>query len=175
MDYCLALKGKLISLLIGAAKRGDKTFCVVVAYSTQKLYFIDLLNLESSHDFTTTGHVALIIQELTTYSARANCIVTNNAVDLVRALNPDELAESVQILSERKVLHVRCRCDSARLALEDLGQEEAAFLAFQNGMRLVLEILRRRPIKNDLRKEVLTSKSPVIQDAKWNTCTQTNP
>jgi hypothetical protein len=69
-----------------------------------------LLNLESSHDFTITGHVALIIQELTTYSARVNCIVTNNACDLVRAVNPDELAKSVQILSQKRVLHVRCGC-----------------------------------------------------------------
>jgi hypothetical protein len=60
----------------------------------------------------------------------------------------------------------------ANLTLEDLGREEAAFLAVQNEMRLMRQILRRGPIKNHLRKEGVTAKTPVGQDVKWNTYTQ---
>jgi hypothetical protein len=61
MDYRLALKGKLTLLLIDGAKRGDKNFYVIVAYSTQKLYFIDLLNLEASNHVTVAQYAAPII------------------------------------------------------------------------------------------------------------------
>jgi hypothetical protein len=123
MNYCLPLKGKFISLLTDGAKRGDKNFYVVVAYSAQKLYFIDLLNLESSDHVSVAQHVALIIQALSTYSICVNCIVTDNARNLVRALSPDELTETVQILPGEKASNVRCDCHSADLALDDISSE----------------------------------------------------
>jgi hypothetical protein len=172
MEYRLVLKVKLVSLLTDGAKRGDKNFYVFVAYSAQKLYFIDLLNPESSESFIVTQDVAPIIQELNTYSIRVNYMVSDNASNMVCALNPNELTEIVQILSGEKVLHVRCRYHSANLALEGLSREDAAFLAFQNEMTLIRQILRREPIENPSRKEGVTSKILVIQDVKWNTCIQ---
>jgi hypothetical protein len=64
---------------------------------------------------------------------------------------------------------MRCGCSSANLVGEDHGRDKATFLAFQDEIRLELRILRRRPVKNPLRKEGVTSKILVIQDVKWNT------
>jgi hypothetical protein len=152
--------------LTDGAEQGDKSFYVVVASGAQRLFFIDLWNLESSDHVSVAQHVALIIQALSTYSIRVNCIVTDNAGNLVRTFNPDELTETVQILSGKKVLHLRRGCHSANVVLEDLGREEAVCLAFQNEMTLILQKLSRKPIKNHLRDEGVTSKNLVIQDVK---------
>jgi hypothetical protein len=39
---------------------------------------------------------------------------------------------------------MRCGRHSANFPLEDLGREEAVFLAFQNEVRLMLQVLRRK-------------------------------
>jgi hypothetical protein len=135
-------------------KTSDRNFQLGVSHGAQGLYFIDLLNLESSDRSTISPCVALIIQALSTCSSHVNCIVTNNASNLVRALSPDELTDMVQILSGEKALHVRCGCHSANLALEDLGREEAAFFAFENEVRAKPRILRRRLIKNTCKKKM---------------------
>jgi hypothetical protein len=72
MDYRLALKCKLISLVIDCVKRGDKKLYLVVAYGPQKLYFIDLLDLDSSNHLAVTQHIAPIIRALSTYSICVN-------------------------------------------------------------------------------------------------------
>jgi hypothetical protein len=63
----------------------------------------------------------VITQELSICSVRVNCIVTEEARNLVLALNPDELTETVQILSGEKASRVKCGCHSASLALENIG------------------------------------------------------
>jgi hypothetical protein len=86
----------LISLLIDGAKRSDKNFYVVTPNRAQKLYFVDLFNLDSSNYLIVAQHVALVIQELSVYLVRVNRIVTNNRSNLVRVLNLNELKETVQ-------------------------------------------------------------------------------
>jgi hypothetical protein len=95
------------------------------------LYFIDLLKDESSDDFTIAQYVTPIIQELSTNSIRVNWTVIDNVCNLVRALDPDELTEAVQILSWEKAFHMRCGCLSGHLALEDLGRQSDTFSRFK--------------------------------------------
>jgi hypothetical protein len=144
MGYRLALKGMLISLLIDGTKQRDKNFYVVIAHSAEKLQLVNLLNLESRDDPTIAKHVASIIQELIAHSIHVNCIVIDNDSDIVRSLDTDENTETVQILSGEKLLHGRCGCQSANLALDDLGREEANFLSLRDEKMPMLQILRRK-------------------------------
>jgi hypothetical protein len=69
---------------------------------------------------------------------------------------------------------MRCGRHSANLPPEDLGREEAAFLAFQNEVRLMLQVLRRKK-KTDhkpLAKRGCNFETPVVQDVKGNRYTQ---
>jgi hypothetical protein len=52
MHNRFALKGKFILQLIDDAKRDDKKLYIIAAYSTQTLYFMDLLKLDSSDHLT---------------------------------------------------------------------------------------------------------------------------
>jgi hypothetical protein len=74
--------------------------------------------MESHENFQ---QIPTFISEMNTDSIRVNYIVTDNARNSSRALNPDELSETVQVLLGDKVFHVRCDYNSANLALEDLG------------------------------------------------------
>jgi hypothetical protein len=47
-----------------------------------------------------------ILQELSTYSARVNCIVVDHTANLVRALDPNKFTETAQFLSLEQVLQM---------------------------------------------------------------------
>jgi hypothetical protein len=90
--------------------------------------------------------------------------MTDNTSNLVRAPNPSGLTETVQILSGERVFH------SANMALEDLVQEEAAFLLFQDEVRLIKPILRRTVIETTCENKAELRESS--QDMKWYPCVQ---
>jgi hypothetical protein len=63
-----------------------------------------LLRLQSGDQLRLIQNFAALIQESGAYSIRVKCLVTDIASHTVRVLNPDEITETLYVLSGKKVV-----------------------------------------------------------------------
>jgi hypothetical protein len=99
--------------------------------------------------------------------------VTDNVSNLVRAINPQEATETIQVITNQKILHMRCDRHSAVLALGDIVKHCPSSGASKKDMEKLLQILRRKEAKTQFRACGITQKNPLIQYVKLTTYTDT--
>jgi hypothetical protein len=95
--------------------------------------------------------------------------VTDNASNLERTFNPNELRDSLPEWIGKPIAHVHCGVHGTNLALRDLEVRFPSFSRLRDELCSLLNRSRSQDIKTLLYGAGCRGKIPVIQEIKWMT------
>jgi hypothetical protein len=161
------LKGKSVSLIADGATWESRALYFVVAFTPRNIYFLDVMHLESTDHLAIANEMGKLVKKLNDGGTIVWGVTTDNAANLVRALDPEELRETLQTVTGRKILHVRCGIHTAHLVFSDLEKESLIFPAFKDYVTKLLSWLRKPEQRVYLRAQGVEGKIPRIEEMKW--------
>jgi hypothetical protein len=163
------LRGKCISLIADGATWEGRALYFVVAFTPRNIHFLNVLHLESTDHNAIANEMGDLVTKLKAGNTKVWSVTTDNAANFVRALNPDELRETLQSVTGEKILHIRCGIHTAHLVFSDLEKESELFGGFKDYITKLLSWLRKPEQKRYLRSHDVTCKIPRIEEIKWCT------
>jgi hypothetical protein len=163
------LSKKSVSLIADGATWENRALYFVVAFTPRNIHLLDILHLESTEHFSIAEEMGKLVMELKAGQTIVRSVTTDNASNFRRALDPKQLIETLQSITDERILHVRCGIHTANLAFVDLENASPEFAEFKSHMTSLLNWLRKPEQRHKLRERGVTSKVPRIAAIKWCT------
>jgi hypothetical protein len=158
------------TLITDGATVDGRHFYPVIAFTKQRLYFLTILEVKRADHLTLATELARIVIELRDRKGvKVRAVITDNARNLVRALDDEQPAETMQQLADTQAIHIRCGIHSAQLGLTDFRKQSPEFKGFVQAMKGLFEWMRPKAILDEFRNRGGTGKMPVISKIKWTT------
>jgi hypothetical protein len=164
-----ALWRKPVSIVTDGLTHVGRTFYVILASTAERLYFIDLVEVASSDHVSLVQAIEPKLKELIDNGVILVSVVSDNASNLERTFNPEQLTESLTEFLGKPTLHVHCAVHSVNLVMKDLLDLSPSFAALRQSMMELFAHLRLSAVKAHLRSLGITCKIPKIQEIKWGT------
>jgi hypothetical protein len=110
-----ALQGQVVSIVTDGVKHARRTFYIVLAAAAARLYFVDLIEMDRADHRSLAQAIGPCIAKLIKKDTIVLSVVSDNASNLERTLNPQELKDSLrEELGQLRIFTVRCTVRTSR-------------------------------------------------------------